>query len=70
MREGTVIVLNSDPDEVGLVAHRRFIPTSRPRDERIAYTAAWLGFTITDRRHVLAHRSRHGLVIHFRYRRS
>jgi len=67
MREGTLIVLNSDPDEVGLVAHRRFIPTSRPRDERIAHTAAWRGFTITDRRHEFAHRSHH---IHSAHRRG
>jgi hypothetical protein len=57
MREGTLIVLTSDPDEVGLVAHRRFIPASRPRDGRIAHTAAWRGFTITDRRHEFAHRA-------------
>jgi hypothetical protein len=59
MREGTLIVLNSDLDEVGLVTHRRFTPTSRPRDERIAHTTAWRGFTTTDRRHELAHRSHH-----------
>jgi hypothetical protein len=67
MREGTLIVLTSDPDEVGLVAHRRFIPTSRPRDGRIAHTAAWRGFTITDRRHEFAHRSHH---IHSAHRRG
>ena len=59
MREGTLIVLNSDRDEVGLVNHRRFTATSRPHDERIAHTAAWRGFTITDRRHEFAHRSHH-----------
>ena len=65
MREGTLIAVNSDRDEVGLVTHRRFTPTSRPHDERIAHTAAWRGFTITDRRHELAHRSHH---VHSAYR--
>ena len=45
MLEGTLIVLNSDRDEVGLVAHRRFTATSRPHDERLAHSAAWRGFT-------------------------
>ena len=53
MVEGTLIVLRSDRDEVTLSAHRRFTATSRPRDERVAHSAAWRGFTITDRRNEL-----------------
>ena len=41
MREGTLIAVNSDHNQVSLVTHRRFTPTSRPHDERIAHTAAW-----------------------------
>ena len=41
MVEGTLIVLRSDRDEVTLCAYRRFTATSRPRDERVAQSAAW-----------------------------
>jgi hypothetical protein len=53
MIEGTLIVLQSGQQEVTLSAHRRFTATSRPRDERVAHSAAWRGFTITDRRNEL-----------------
>ncbi len=53
MLEGTFIVLRSDLNEVTQAADRRFIATSRPHDERIAHSAAWRGFTLTDRRHEL-----------------
>src|SRR5664279_4470555 len=59
MFEGTLIVLRSDRDEVTLTAHRRVTATSRPRDERLAHSAAWRGFTITDRRNELNHRNHH-----------
>jgi len=67
MREGTLIVLTSDPDEVGLVAHRRGYRPAARGDGRIAQTAAWRGFTITDRRLEFAHRSHH---IHSAHRRG
>ena len=57
MFEGTLIVLRSDRDEVTLTAHRRFTATSRPRDERLAHSAAWRGFTIRDRRNELDQRN-------------
>lgn len=57
MIEGTLVVLRSSPIEVTLSAHRRFIATSRARDERLAHSAAWRGFTIADRRHELDHRN-------------
>ncbi len=57
MIEGTLLVLCSDRDEVTLSAYRRFTATSRPRDERLAHSAAWRGFTITDRRHELDNRN-------------
>ena len=56
MREGTLIVLRSNDDDVTLSAHRRFTATCRPRDERLAHSAAWRGFTIADRRHEIATR--------------
>ena len=59
MLEGTLILLRSDRDEVTLTAHRRVTATSRPRDERLAHSAAWRGFTITDRRNELNHRNHH-----------
>ena len=59
MLEGTLIVLRSDPDQITLTAHRRITATSRPRDEHLAHTAAWRGFTITDRRNELDHRNHH-----------
>ena len=59
MSEGTLIALRSDRDEVTLTAHRRVTATSRPRDERLAHSAAWRGFTITDRRNELDHRNHH-----------
>ena len=59
MIEGTLLVLCSERDEVTLSAYRRFTATSRPRDERLAHSAAWRGFTITDRRYELAHRNHH-----------
>jgi glucosamine--fructose-6-phosphate aminotransferase (isomerizing) len=59
MFEGTLIVLRADRDEVTLTAHRRVTATSRPRDERLAHSAAWRGFTITDRRNELNHRNHH-----------
>ena len=57
MIEGTLIVLHSDHEEVTLFSHRRFTATSRPRDERLAHTTAYRGFTITDRRTELANRN-------------
>jgi glucosamine--fructose-6-phosphate aminotransferase (isomerizing) len=57
MLEGTLIVLRSDRDEITLTAHRRVTATSRPHDERLAHSAAWRGFTITDRRNELDHRN-------------
>jgi glucosamine 6-phosphate synthetase-like amidotransferase/phosphosugar isomerase protein len=59
MMEGTLIVLRSDRDEVTLSAYRRFAATSRPLDERLAHSAAWRGFTITDRRYELDHQNHH-----------
>jgi glucosamine--fructose-6-phosphate aminotransferase (isomerizing) len=55
MSEGTLIVLRTDLDEVTLTTYRRFTATSRPRDERLAHSAAWRGFTIADRRNELDH---------------
>lgn len=57
LREGTLIGLRSDVDEVTLAAHRRFVPTSRPRDERSALAVALRGFTLADRRLELTDRS-------------
>ena len=56
LREGTLICLRSEVDQVTLAAHRRFVPTSRPRDERCARTVALRGFTLADRRLELADR--------------
>jgi glucosamine 6-phosphate synthetase-like amidotransferase/phosphosugar isomerase protein len=66
MVEGTLIVLRSDRDEVTLSAHRRVTATSRPRDERVAHSAAWRGFTITDRRNELDHRNHQVLTDAYR----
>ena len=59
MMEGTLLALCSDTDEVTLAACRGFTATSRPRDERLAHSAAWRGFTISDRRYELDHRNHH-----------
>ena len=59
MIEGTLLALSADADEVTLTACRRFTATSRPRDERLAHSAAWRGLTISDRRYELDHRNHH-----------
>lgn len=66
MVEGSLLVLRTDRDEVSLSAHRRFTATSRPHDERLAHSAAWRGFTITDRRNELAHRNHQVLTDAYR----
>ena len=52
-----MIALRTDRHEVTLAAHRRFVATSRPRDERCALGVALRGFTLTDRRLELANRN-------------
>lgn len=54
--EGTLMVLHSDADQVTVTAHRRFVPTSRVRDELSALGVALRGFTLADRRLELARR--------------
>lgn len=57
LREGTLIGLRSDVDQVTLAAHHQFVPTSRPQDERSARTVALRGFTLADRRTEMTNQS-------------
>jgi len=64
--EGTLIVLQSGHQEVTLSAHRSFVATSRPHDERLAHNAAWRGFTLADRRAELDNRNHQVLASAYR----
>ena len=66
MIEGTLIVLQSEHEEVTLSAHRSFVATSRPHDERLAHTAAWRGFNLVDRRAELDNRNHQVLARTYR----
>jgi len=50
LREGTLLVLRAGETEVEITQQRRFIPTCRLKDERLAGVAVWRGFHEKDRR--------------------
>lgn len=48
--EGTLLALRAGIEEVTIVHRRRFVPTCRPVDERLADFAVWRGFSRRDER--------------------